>query len=146
MQSITVTHKRHCILASSDWKTFSGTHLTKVAKKRELQEFRVPISFSLHHQPLDAFQNDLPSQCYLQLGAEDGVWHILFKYFENGHISDHFLYLSLNLISELLKKKRPSKTKVVFASIYWALADCVGTEPVNLEEKWIITIILYNIY
>lgn len=53
------------------------------------------------------------------MGVEDDAWHILFKYFENGHISDH-LCLSLDLISKLLKQTGIlafAKIKVAFANI-----------------------------
>lgn len=117
--------------------------------KSELQGFRVPISFeSLHNDPLDAFQSDLPSVYYPQLGAEDVICHILYKYFGNGHISDHILWLSLDLISELLRKNKTKQKNLKDQSgiCKYLLSTGWLCWPKNLVEKWIIIIILYNIY
>lgn len=78
-----------------------------------------------------------------RLWVEGDACHILINILS----MDTSLIVFMFILSSLFRVARTnSKTKVIFIGMYWALGDYVGPKPENLVEKWIRTIILYNIY
>lgn len=57
----------------------------------------------------------------LSWGFDDNAWHISFKYYKNGHINGHFLCLSLDLISELLKQTQRPKWHLEAFTGHWVI-------------------------